>query len=119
MPYIRNEDPSFQNLVIDIVKNRYDLKIFFLGMSDYGRNIQKNINATVADEKFIQSVVCGALDEKNKGVFESAILLRLTFKDAKKIGTQCPVIENLLRQANTNKINGAKVIQLLGQAEND
>ena len=48
-PYIRNEDPSFQNSIIDIVNNRSDFNFFLLATSDYGRNIQGNINAVVAD----------------------------------------------------------------------
>ena len=38
-------------------------------MSNYGRNIQKNINAVVADGTFYQAVLRKALDQKNKGIF--------------------------------------------------
>ena len=34
-------------------------------MKDYGKNIQENINAVVADGKFNQAVVRRALDKKN------------------------------------------------------
>ena len=54
---------------------------------------------------------------KKKGVFESPTLLSVTFKDAKKIDLQNPVIGNLLSQVNANKITDAK--QLLGQAKDD
>ena len=119
LPYIRNEDPSFQNSIIDIVNNRSDFKKFLLDKSDYGRSIQENINAVVADGKFNQAVDSGTLDQKNKGVFESPILLSVTSKDAKKIDIQNPVIGNLLSQVNMNKISDAKVKQLLGQAKDD
>ena len=33
LPYIRNEDPSFQNSVFDIVNNRSDLKALLLARS--------------------------------------------------------------------------------------
>ena len=56
-----------------------------LATSDYGKNIQENINAVVADGKFNQAVVRRVLDQKNKGVFESPIPLSVTFKDGKKI----------------------------------
>ena len=82
LPYISKEDPNFQNSIIDIVSNRSDLKNFLLATSDYGRNIQENINAVVSDEKFNQAVVRRALDQKNIGVFESPISLSVTFKDA-------------------------------------
>ena len=101
-PYIRNEDPSFQNSIIDIVNNRSDLNFFLLATSDYGRNIQGNINAVVADWKFNQAVVRRALDQKNKGVFESPISLSVMFKDAKKLDIQNPVTGNLLSQVNEN-----------------
>ena len=54
-----------QNSIIDIVNNRSDLKFFLLAMKDYGKNIQENINAVVADGKFNQAVVRRALDKKN------------------------------------------------------
>ena len=53
-------------------------------MGDYGRNIQKNINAVVADGKFNQAVVRRALDKKSKGVFKSPILLNVTFTNVNK-----------------------------------
>ena len=79
LPYIRNEDPNFQNLIIDIVNNRSDLRKFLVAKRDYGRNIQENVNAVVANEKFNQAVAHRALDQKNKGVFESPIPLSVTF----------------------------------------
>ena len=64
LPYIRNEDPNFKNWIIDIVNNRSDLRKSLLATSDYGKNIQENINAVVADGKFNQAVVRRALDQK-------------------------------------------------------
>ena len=66
LPYIRNQDPNFQNSVIDVVNNRSNLRKFLLATSDYGRSIQENINAVVADRKFNQAVVRRALDQKLK-----------------------------------------------------
>ena len=64
MSYIRNEDSSFQNSVIDIVNNRFNFKKCLLASKDYGRNIQENINPVVADGKFNQAVVRRTLDQK-------------------------------------------------------
>ena len=64
LPYIRNEGPNFKNWIIDIVNNRSDLRKSLLPTSDYGKNIQENINAVVADGKFNQAVVQRALDQK-------------------------------------------------------
>ena len=47
------------------------------------------------------------------------IPLSVTFKDAKKIDIQNPIIGNLLSQVNANKISDAKVKQLLGQAKDE
>ena len=66
LPYIRNQDPNFQNSVIDVVNNRSNLRKFLLATSDYGRSIQENINAVAADGKFNQAVVRRALDQKLK-----------------------------------------------------
>ena len=53
--------------------------------SDYGKNIQENINTVVAWGKFNQPVVRRPLDEKDKGVFGLPIPLSVTFKDQKKL----------------------------------
>ena len=110
---------EMRNSIIDIVNKRSDLRKCLLAASDYGKNIQENINAVVADGKFNQAVVRRALDEKDKGVFESPIPLSVTFKDQKEIHIQNPIIGNLLSQVNANKISDAKVKQLLGQAKDE
>ena len=90
-----------------------------LATSDYGRNIQKNINAVVSDEKFNQTVVRRGLDQKTNRVFESPIPLSVMFKDAKKFNIQNPIIGTLLSQVNANKISHAKVKELLSQAKDE
>ena len=64
LPYIRNEDPDLQNSLADVVNNRSDLRKFLLATSEYGRDIQENINTIVADGKFNQAVVRRALDQE-------------------------------------------------------
>ena len=119
LPYIRNEDPNFKNWIIDIVNNRSDLRKSLLATSDYGKNIRENINAVVADGKFNPALVRTAIDKKNRGVFEPPIPLSVTFKDAKKIDMQNPIIGNLLSQINANKISDAKLKQLFGKKVDD
>ena len=92
LPYISREDPSFQNSIINIVNNRSDLRKCLLATSEYGRNIQENINSVAAGEKFNQAVVRRVLDQKNKGVFESPTPLSVTFKDARKFDIQNPIL---------------------------
>ena len=105
LPYISREDLNFQNSIIDIVNNRSDLRKCLLATSDYGRNIQENINSLVDGGKFNQAVVRRVLDEKNKGVFESPTPLRATFKDAKKFDIENPILGNLLPQVIANQVN--------------
>ena len=64
LPYIRNEDPDLQNSLADVVNNRSDLRKFLLATSEYGRDIQENINTIVSDGKFNQAVVRRALDQE-------------------------------------------------------
>ena len=61
---------NFKKSINDIVNNRSDLRKFLLAASDYGKNIEENIKAVVADRKFNWAVVRRALDRKNKEVFE-------------------------------------------------
>ena len=105
LPYISRKNLSFQNSVIDIVNNKSDLTKFLHATSDYGRNIQENINSVVPGGKFNQAVVRRVLDQKNKGVFDSPTPLSITFKDAKKFDIQNPILGNLLTQINTNQVS--------------
>ena len=93
LPYISREDPRFQNSIIDIVNNRSDLRKFLLDTSDYGKNIQENINSVVAGGKFNQAVVRWVLDKKDKGVLESPTPLSVTFKGAKKLTFKTQYLE--------------------------
>ena len=78
LSYVSREDPGFQNSIIDIVNNRSDLRKCLLATSDYGRNIQENINSVVAGGKFNQAVVRRVLHQKNIAVFESPTPLSVT-----------------------------------------
>ena len=57
-------NPTFQNSIINVVNNRSDLRKFLLATSDYGRNIQENINSIVTDGRFNNAVVRHLLDER-------------------------------------------------------
>ena len=57
--------------------------------------------------------------KKDKRAFGSPIPLSVTFKDPKTFDIQNPIIRNLLSQVNGNKINAAKVKQVLGQARDE
>ena len=88
LPYLYNtNDSDLQNSIVDTLNNRTDLRKYLLATSDYGRNIQENINSVVTDGKFNNALVRHVLDEKYKGVLASSTPLSVTFKDEKK---NCP-----------------------------
>ena len=94
LPYLSNTgDSVFQNSIIDTLNSRADLQKYLLAASDYGQNIQENINAVVTDRKFNDALVRHVLDEKNKGVYDSSTPLSITFKDAKKFVVQTQSLE--------------------------
>ena len=99
LAYLGNgHDPKFQNDAIDIVNSRADLRKFLLVTSDYGKNIQENINSVVTDGRFNNVALRHLLNEKDKCVFKSQNPLSVTFKGANKLDIQNPVVGNLLSQ---------------------
>ena len=69
-PYLDNRNyPKFQNEAKNIVKKRADLRKYLLTTSDYGKNIQENINSVVRDRNFNNAALRHLLDERNNGVF--------------------------------------------------
>ena len=58
LPYISNKGPDFNNKVLDLLRNREDLKKWLLATSDYGDELQEDLNAIVGyDEKFNNAIV--------------------------------------------------------------
>ena len=80
LPYITNKGPDFDNKVIDLVNNREDLKKWLLATSEYGNEIQEDLNAIVGyDEKFNNATVRHALDLKDSAIFQNLNPLNETF----------------------------------------
>ena len=53
VPYITNKNPAVENNLLNLLRNRQDLKKWLLATSDYGNDIQEDLNAIVGyDEKF-------------------------------------------------------------------
>ena len=57
LPYIDNEDPNFQNRIINLVNNQSDLQKFLHATSDYGDHIQVKISLVVGDEGLNHAMV--------------------------------------------------------------
>ena len=69
IPYIVNKGPDFYNKVLDLNNNREDLKKWLLATSEYGNEIQEDLNAIVGyDEKFNNAIVRHAIDLKDSAI---------------------------------------------------
>ena len=65
-PYLTNQNPAVENNLINLIRNRDDLKKWLLATSNYGNEIQQDLNAIVGhDEKFNNAIVRHALDLKD------------------------------------------------------
>ena len=66
-PYLTNLTPAVENKLINLLKNRHNLKKWLLATSDYGYEIQEDLNAVVGyDEKVNNAIVRHALDLKTR-----------------------------------------------------
>ena len=84
-PYLTKRDPATENDLINLSKNRDDLKKWLLATSDYGNEIQEDLNAVVRyDENFTNAIVRHSLDLKDEAVFCNPYPLNITFHDMKK-----------------------------------
>ena len=105
LPYISNKGPDFNNKVLDLLRNWEDLKKLLLATSDYGDELQKDLNAIVGyDEKFNNAIVRHALDLKNAEIFQNPNPLKLTYRDVKKFDLQNPIIRKLPTQVKASKL---------------
>ena len=90
---------------MDVFNNRDDLNIWLLATSDYGDEIQEDLNAIVGyDEKFNNAIVRHALDLKNEAIFCNSNPLNVTFRDVKKFDLVNPVIGKLATQVKASKL---------------
>ena len=106
LPYITNKGPDFDNKVIDLINKREDLKKWLLATSEYGNEIQGDLNAIVGyDEKFNNAIVRHALDLKDSAIFRNPNPLNVTFLDVKKFDMTNPIIGKLAAQIKANKLS--------------
>ena len=112
LPYITNKGPDFENKVIDLIKKRKDLKKWLLATSDYGNEIQGDVNAIVGyDEKFNNAIVRHALDLKDSAIFRNPNPLNKAFHDAKKFDMTNPIIGKLAAQIKANKLSNKDLMK--------
>ena len=85
-----------------------------LATSDYGAEIQKNLNAVVGhNEKFTNSIVRHALDLKDDPIFRNPNPINVTLCDMKKFDQVNLVIGKLAAQVKARKLTEQKVNQKL------
>ena len=105
VPHLTRRDPTVENDLINLIKNRDDLKKWLLATSDFGDEIQDDINAVVGhDEKFTNAIVRHSLDLKDESVFCNPNPLNITFHDMKKFDFVNPVIGKLATQVKASKL---------------
>ena len=105
LPYITNKGPDFRNKVLDLLRSREDFKKWLLATSDYGNELQEDLNAIVAyDEKFNNPIVRHALDLKNAGIFQNPNPLNLNFCNVKKVCLENPIIGKLATRVKARKL---------------
>ena len=78
--FITNQNPAVKNNILNLLKNREDLKKWLLATSDYGNEIQQDLNVIVGyDEKFNNAIVRHSLDRKDEAIFRNPNPINVTF----------------------------------------
>ena len=76
-----------------------DLKKWLLATSDYGNEIQEDLNAIVGyDEKFTNAIETHSLDRKDESIFRNPNTINVMFHDMKKFDLVNSVIGKLASQ---------------------
>ena len=57
LPYLSNNGPALDNEILDKLKNREDLQKWLLATSDFGREIQEDVNAIVGHHENFNNAV--------------------------------------------------------------
>ena len=111
--YISNEDdPTVKNNILDAAKNREDLQKWILATSDFGRELQQDINEiTGGDETFNNAVLRRALDLKSDGLFCNPQPISLLFNNVEKFHQQNPIIGKLATQINVSKLSEKDLVK--------
>ena len=105
LPYITNKNPAVENNILNLLRNREDLKKWLLATSDHGNEIQEDLNTIVGyDEEFNNAIVRHSLDLKDKAIFRNPNPINVTFHDMKKFDLVNPVIGKLATQVKASKL---------------
>ena len=111
--YLSNkDDPVVKNSVLDAVKNRKDLQKWILATSDFGHELQQDINGiTGGDERFNNAVIRRAVDLKSDGLFQNPQPISLLFNVVQKFHQQNPIIGKLATQIKASKLTNEQLVK--------
>ena len=105
VPHLTNKNPAIENNLLNLIRNRDDLKKWLLATGKYGYEIQDDLNAIVGyDEKFNNAIVRLSLDLKDEAIFHNPNPINVTFHDMKKFDLVNPVIGKLATQVKASKL---------------
>ena len=103
--HIINKSRAVKNNFLNLLRNREDLKKWLLATSDYGNEIQEDLNAIVGhDEKFNNAIVRHSLDLKGEAIFCNRNPINVTSHDMKKFDLVNSVIGKLATQVRASKL---------------
>ena len=103
--YITNKSHAVENNLLNLLRNREDFKKWLLATSDYGNEIQEDLNAIVGfDEKFNNAIVRHSLDLKDQAIFRNPNPINVTFHDMKNFDLVNPVIGKLATRFKASKL---------------
>ena len=99
---------------MNLLRNRENLKKWLLATSDYGNEIQEDLNAIGGyDEKFNKAIVRHSLDLKDQAIFRNPNPINVTFHDMKKFDLVNPVIGKLATQVKASKLTDYQLTKKL------
>ena len=105
VPHLTRRDPTVENDLISLIKNRDDLKKWLLATNDFGDEIQNDLNAVVGhDKNFANAIVRHSLDLKDESTFCNPNPINVTFHYMKKFDLVNPVIGKLASQVKASKL---------------
>ena len=92
--------------LLNLLRNREDLQKWLIATSDYGNEIQEDLNAIVGyDEKFNNAIARHSLNLKDEAIFCNPNPINVTFHDMRKFDLVNPVIGKLAIQVRAKQIN--------------
>ena len=110
--HLKRRDLTVKNDLINLIKNRDDLKKWLLATSDFGDEIQDDLNAVVGhDEKFTNAIVRHSLHLKDESIFRNPNSLNVTFHGMQKFDLVNPIIGKLATQVKASKLTDYELIK--------